>query len=180
MRAKTALSAPTCKIGAHEAATGIGDAHGAVTKGFELHIGNGVFNFADFFKRSFPSEHDAFKSEPLIKQSGGSVDAARLRTQVKRRVGELFLQNRHDAQILHDKRIDRIALKIIDIVLKRSDIVIVKGDVERAVKFFSGKTFFKLAYSLVFVVVKIVGFDAERKMLETDVRGIRSVRVCTV
>ena len=95
-------------------------------------------------------------------------------------LGELFLQNRHDAQILHDKRIDRIALKIIDIVLKRSDVFVMKGDVERAVKFFSGKAFFELTYLLVFVVVKIVGFDAERKMLETDVGGVRSVRVCTV
>ena len=180
MRAKTALRAPACKICAHKTATGISDAHGTVTKGLKLHIGNGIFNFADFFKRSFPSEHDAFKAEPFIKQSGGSVDAARLRAQVKRRVGELFLQNRHDAQILHDKRIDRIALKIIDIVLKGSDVLVMKGDIERAVEFFPGKAFFELAYSLVFVVVKIVGFDAERKMLETDVRGVRSVRVCVI
>ena len=95
-------------------------------------------------------------------------------------VGEIFLQNRHDAQILHDKRIDRIALKIIDIVLKRSDIVIVKGDVERAVEFFSGKAFFQLTYLLVFVIIKIVSFDAKRKMLETDVGGICSVCVCIV
>ena len=136
------MRAAVGQIGAHKAAAGVGYAHRSVDKNFQLHVGNRVLDLADFGQASFAAKHDALKAHRLVDFDGLAVYARSLGAKVQRGVGKMLLQYRNDSNVLNDKGVYWILLKVIHAVQKRVDVFVVEYYVQCAMQFFLRELFF--------------------------------------
>ena len=165
VRAESALGAAAGKIRAHKAAAGIGYAHRAMAERLKLHLRHGILYPADLVQRYFAAQHNTAESELTVHFYGGTVDAACLGTQMKRRIRKMLSDQRNDSQVLNDERVYRILTEIIQIRGEGVYVPVMKRNIERAVKFPARIALFQRADILVFVIVEIVRLDAEREFL---------------
>jgi hypothetical protein len=90
---------------------------------------------------------------------------------------KFLLQKPHDAQILHDERIDWILVEIVDVLVELLQIMIVESDVQGAKEALVWILLFEVDDPLVLVVVEVVSLDSEREAFKSDIGGIGSVIV---
>ena len=95
-------------------------------------------------------------------------------------IRKLFLQNRNNSKILDNKGINRIFLEIWNIFYKTVNFIIVKGNVKGTVQTAARKIIFKFNNFFVFILIKVVCFYTQRKILKSDVGGIRSVCIAVL
>ena len=135
------MRAAVGQIGAHKAAAGVGYAHSAVDKNFQLHVGNRVLDLADFGQACFAAQNHAAKAHRLVDFDGLAVYARSLGAKVQRGVGKMLLQYRNDSNVLNDKGVYWILLKVIHAVQKSVDVFVVEYYVQGAMQFFLRELF---------------------------------------
>ena len=163
--AETAVRTAPRKIGAHEAAPRVRDAHRAVRKNFKLHFRNGVFYFTDFCKACFSSKNNPAEAEFVIHFHCFSVNAVSLCAEMQARIREVFLNYRNHSDILDYKRINRVGPEKIEVRKKVVYVFVMKAYVQRAEKLFIRIFCFERLYFVVFIAVKIICLNAEREFL---------------
>ena len=130
-------------------------------KAFQLHVGHRIFDLPDFVKRCLPSEYDSPEPYAPVHFDGAAVHAVCLRAQVQRGIGKMLLQHRHNTDVLHDKAVYGIALKVVNIFDELLYVVVVERDVQGTEQALVRIFFFQFDNLLVFILIKIIGLDSQ-------------------
>lgn len=175
-----AVGAAAGQVGAQQAAAGVGDAHGSMPKGLQLHLRHGILDFTNLFQGGFPPQHHPLESQLAVELHRLAVDAVGLGAQVERRLGKVLLDEVHHADVLDDEGIDGIAAEVVQLAEEFVYVLVVESDVQGAEELFVRMLLLQPDDALVFLLVKIVSLHSQREILQSDVGGIRPVGVGVV
>ena len=129
------ICAAAGKVCADKAPPRIRNAHRAVHKTFKLHLRYVRFYFGNIGERGLPAEYHTFKPQIAVDAHRFIVDTVCLCTEVERRIGEMFAQYGNHSDILNNKGVDGIKLKIIGFRQKGLNVFIMERNIQCAEQF---------------------------------------------
>jgi len=163
-------------VARQQAATGMGDAQGAMHEDFKLHIRALLTNMRDFLERQFARQNDPAQSDVLPELYSSGVDDIGLHGQVYDDVWPLFAHHHDQPGIRHDQRIgahfdNRLQIPEIGFYL-----VVVWRDIAGEEKQFARGVRFRNSLAKDFFFAKFVVSHAQAVPRLAGIDGIGAVR----